>query len=264
MKLKKAVVGGLAFSVAAQMVASATIVYQEDFESSLTGWINSYGPMSIVNDGTLGNALNAGGNYARKAVQFTESTLASTGDYLELKFDYRFTEAPNAGYVRIGLFNDIDNDAVITNDDFEGAFIALRSPAGTTATRMYGQTSDIIGQTGAPSVNSNFDTDVRAGDILAYTFLMRITRDATGYTTQVSHGTQGGALSVVETFSIASSVYTYDTFAIRDGDLQSSGNVDLPILVDNISVDVIPEPATLGLVGLIGGALLFIRRCFMI
>ncbi len=39
---------------------------------------------------------------------------------------------------------------------------------------------------------------------------------------------------------------------------------DLGYVVDDISVSAIPEPATLGMVGLVSGAMLFIRRRLMI
>ena len=44
----------------------------------------------------------------------------------------------------------------------------------------------------------------------------------------------------------------------------ADGSADSAIFTDNVTLDVIPEPATLGLFGLIGGAMLWTRKRFMI
>jgi hypothetical protein len=60
-----------------------------------------------------------------------------------------------------------------------------------------------------------------------------------------------------------------DGFTINDGDLlimkMSSANTDIDgVGMFDMSFDVIPEPATLGLISAFGGGLLFFRRRFMI
>jgi hypothetical protein len=53
-------------------------------------------------------------------------------------------------------------------------------------------------------------------------------------------------------------------FMTAFGGPEDGSYVPGPIYVDNMRLEVIPEPATLGLVGLVGAGMLFIRRRFMI
>ncbi|MDF7822765.1 PEP-CTERM sorting domain-containing protein [Pontiellaceae bacterium B12227] len=72
-------------------------------------------------------------------------------------------------------------------------------------------------------------------------------------------GTAAPATATVSGFTFDS----LDNFLIRVNSLQT-GSPDSQLAITNFTSEVIPEPATLGLVAMVGGGLLFIRRRFMI
>lgn len=169
----------------------------------------------------------------------------------------------------------------------DGTFGSLASPAAETANS--GSTDGYNLSNGADGF-VDFSVTATGSDTQLTTFHFDATRFRSGsaenWTLEVLAGgdiNNGAAVTVASgTMAIYNSDFNLPDFdvdltTLADNDLGAGGTATFRLsfaggngssgqntYLDNVGISAVPEPATLGLVALFGGGLLFIRRRFMI
>jgi hypothetical protein len=119
----------------------------------------------------------------------------------------------------------------------------------------------ISSSTGPKNFDLSYSTDGSSyTPVLFYSALVNATPNAWSSATYNSSSHYIIDLSIFNDLNNAGNVYfrlTDDTTTSAGGGTVASGGTDR---VDNFTIEVVPEPSTIGLIGLAGGALLAFRR----
>lgn len=238
--------------------ASAAIVLFDDFEDDTIGsgppaiggsnvgggyTVNSGTIPVVANPETLGNTssqvIQAGGNtvdFNRLFAAFYGGNMLINGMTISYDFYHANAGVNNNDSIRVGVsYDGLDNDLLIRTDP-DGGFVLDGNDQAPTTDFGVGVWQKFTGTYTETGVNT-YD----------------LTWSITNLETSASiNGVQAVATTSAEAVGLL--------FLLVD---PSNGD-DYLGYVDNVSVDAIPEPATLGLVGLLGGGLLFIRRRLML
>ena len=211
-----------------------------------------------------GNALlvNSSTTFSRIVGVMGSGVTIAVGETLQLSFDMRFTETPDAGsgFLRVGIFNSastavtVDQDVgSFQNDDFGYGFSTNPGAAlaGGTSIATEEANNSILGgsnpggfnSTGVAGASINWGTTV-------HTAVFSITRLANG-SLDLSSSIDGGAAATANVAAINGS-YTFDEVAFGQGGM----NADLAL--DNVALTIVPEPSSA--FGLALGGLCFLRR----
>lgn len=262
--------------------ANASIVLQDSFDdgdrTANPAWylVKKESSATVVNDATLGggNAMqfdnqHAGSNasdapWTQKGVaaSFSDTTL-NTGETLKLSFDFRLlTATTQTGELRFGLAYDggtaftqdgTANGSSAGDDDYS-YFVGLSSGANTDlAIREDNGTSSGF-LAGGDVVANKASGSFTLNDTLKHTLVMEVTK------------TSDTLVDLSVTLDGTTTLTGQDTSNLKtlfnEVGLVST-NRDLDFMVDNLQVEVIPEPATLGIVTAAGIGIIAIRRRFM-
>jgi hypothetical protein len=225
--------------------AQAALIAQDDF--------NSYSDGALAGQGGWTTAFGTGNNVVGGVVD----AQGSGADYLSLP-----AALGDAGTVWFA----VDFGTSTDQSTWAGlSFFAPTAGASRTERVLIGDRSgaDVWG-IAIPSGNYNNSTNATLG---LKTGVGRITLGA-GTTSSIELWVGSDAVTAVDISGTAdaalSGLELYDVDKIRLGAGADSYLYDNFILGDTYQdVGAIPEPATLGLIGLCGGAMLFMRRRFM-
>ena len=256
--------------------ANASIVLQDDFNdgdrTANEAWylVKAQSTASVV-DGALNfNNEHSGSNpttapYAQKGIVANFNTVSlNPGDSLSLSFDFSLQSVVDqSGYFRFGLAYDdpsngtpfagdgATNGGTVGDDDYSyfvgmssgaNTGLAIREDNGTSNGFMAG--GDIVSDKGSGSYTLN-DTDTHS---VVFTIARSATEARRDFTVEI------------DGVEVATG---YDDWNLKV-DFNEVGFVsahrDLDFTLDNVQVEVVPEPATMGLVGLFGGMIALLRR----
>ncbi len=239
-------------------------------------------PPSVVNDnGTPGlggfamktNASNgqrivgtlyttgASSEFVSQAAQSSATLGTQVGDLLTLSFDYRALSTANGSangrWIYFGLFNSegttitSDGDAASAANDV-GYYVRMPVNTNTSSTTIF-ETSTVQELFGGSSIGSNA-TGSLAADLNPHSVKLVLERVSAGISgaVDIHFYFDGGFLLTANDLTPIS---TFDQIAV------SYGNLNSGLMIDNVLLEtgVIPEPASLALLGL-GGALMAVRR----
>ncbi len=249
----------LGFTVA--LTASADLVLLNYDGSSTAGWTTSAGTiaLSVVDDaGGIGggNALQfatTGKNNQFAELAFNQSVTLGVGDFLSVSLDYRFTTAPpNINFSTV--FGFVANSTFSTTDQHAATYanLGVNGPTGNLSKfQINGDVNE--------GKFATIDSGTTAHD-LTYT----VTRLAGG---QLEFNLQidGTTVDATKTGSTVPSSYLFDSIRLGGtawaGTGAGGGDGVEGFLYDNIVVTTsVPEPATLGMLGLGALLTLLIRR----
>jgi len=258
-------IGFIIIAVAA--ISSAGVILTDDFsDGNRTGW-HTYGNTTLTTTSNLYMTLTTSETVSRGAELNFGAQKLSVGDKLSVSFDMmQNTVSNSADRVRIGLYN--SNGTALIADTANAAtaaaylgrvgyYAALDTRTNSTGyvnirntTSTQTQLSTITGQSQVSLNNVNiFDANWDS-------VLWSIERTgAAEYTLAIS--VNGGAEKSWVHSSGGEMTDTFDTFVLY----QSTGIASFTL--DNVQVSVIPEPATIGMLGLGGVTLLMFRRRFI-
>jgi hypothetical protein len=235
-----------------------------------------YGPYSVVNNETATgyyvemprtNSANAnksmyqtvsGGDFASTALNVGETVNMS---FTVTTYGGNGPQTGDLGF-RFGLW-----------DEGTGASISSRldwnNPAGNTMRighRSSGASATAIGSQSASVFGTDIPTDITDTGLEGWSkkndsedVTLSLTR--TGASDYTAFVTWGDATLVYTNGISGMTLDSIDGVGFR---LQTAAFQNQGYTLSNLSVDVIPEPATMGLLGLFGGGLLVIRRMFKV
>lgn len=269
-------------------VASASLVVDDTFEDG--GRSNGTDPLDItwyranqnLNLSVVDDAFAGGGStkaldidignidaFKRIVGQFDPITLgAANGNYIELRFDIRAVSAPpnNQNGFRFGLYNSAGD--MISADETQTSWNPIegndygynaRIPTGTANTpSLYDEPAGdntLGGTTPGTTITDGGASSIGISDTSLHQVTFRLTRtgDTSVGFTLAYDGTP------VATATDSSGIYTaFDQVYFGSG---SSNNFDYRL--DNVQIEVVPEPATLSLTLcglLVGGLCRRVRR----
>ncbi|MDR1282532.1 MAG: PEP-CTERM sorting domain-containing protein [Opitutaceae bacterium] len=288
-----------AVSLCVSPLAHGTLVFEDDFNSGVSGWTTNTSSSTFVSTSTAGPiaispaahyVANGGSGDARFAASaaFSPVTLHA-GESISLSFDYKgITYSANNGSWFIFGLSDSGNSAGLEDDKgYLSAIGADTRTAQSARARYYSYSTGIDPSTAninGGSVDASRSTpyfqlngepaiaeDSATGNIEdSFHFAFVITRETNGDLsfvttfTNVTQSTESAPVSFTSTATIvAADIQTYRFDTINIGCIRRSGAA---FAVDNVLVDYqavpVPEPATVAsLLGL--GALLacaFLRK----
>ncbi len=232
--------------------ASANLLVSNTCDS-LTGWsLGEFpsGSLSITNNfggsGNTGNALVrplVDGNNQYAVLGLGQDVTLGNNDWLELSVDYRFTGTPPT-----------DNFSMIFG--FVGdAADALAQTAINLGVTDGGNNSKF--SQGAPGDNGGKFEGINAGTT-DHTLVFKFQMDATSSNVIFEVWNDGTSLGS-STKAIELTSTTFDS--LRLGGTSLGAGVDTQILYDNVvATTSVPEPATIGMLGLAGVVVTALRR----
>ncbi|VGO13971.1 hypothetical protein PDESU_02528 [Pontiella desulfatans] len=266
-KCMKIVLLGLIACAAGQLQAGVVTLYTDDFTAATDANLLGRTP-----GGTLGSGAGASANtwLAREADNPYTTQVDATDDvveYFQNPTDGKTSNgllafAPEAGKV-YALTADLDNNFTGLYDSvrlgFTSASVSNNFGGGTSA-RIY------TTATGDFKLNSKLEGDTAVNvDTTIGNGTMQMVLDTTAAQWAITASWQ--SQSTGEFVEFSSHTYTVnptDITHVGFGFSNGNGNLDpvegLGSTVDNFSLTVIPEPTTLGLLSMVSGTLLFIRR----
>lgn len=226
-------------------IVHADAIYQENFDGTLPTLVGN-------NQAELGGSA---ANTARRDINLGEWAYdPSTGNGVISGGAMNFV-AGHPAYIGVGTFQDASS--MVSGTTYRLTFDLVASQSGN-ASQDGNAFVDVWSASGFNIADGNnnesrvmMDTRETAAGVKLTTFVDASASDL-------------GGLIIADAGTYTSQ--TYD-FTWDGGDavaLMFSGNVGMDGAVDNISINVVPEPATLGLITVFSGAMLFIRRRFMI
>lgn len=191
----------------------------------------------------------------------------NNGDFTALAFNVgdtatlSFTATIDSSYslnsfadgLRFSMYDEASGDGVTGQLDYGTQASRFARVGGYRAFTGYDRMGSLNFSTDLTTSSSNpLDAQGASSDIS-----LSVTRDALNtYTTILDYG---GTFVTNITTDANMNVNEIGAVGIR-----LNGQADNKFAVSNLTVEVIPEPATLGLVALVGGALLFARRIFTV
>ena len=257
-RIQIGVVAGLCFLGA--RFSGAVLIVDDPFTDGGTGngadaldiaWASNGGTGSfgIVDDSAgigTGNALDRASTGTFVGIRGTFGTpvsINSAGDFISLQFDFRFTDVVgnNSSGFRFALGT--------TTSAYAFAIASGSSAAGNLFFNPNGSTGG-AGQVGLADQNT---TTYAVNDQLAHSAILTITRTATGIDVEASID---GVGSRIGSYADSGTGF-FDTF---ERIYVGSGNLVLPYRVDNVQVNVVPEPGPIGLLALGACWLIRLRR----
>ena len=249
------VVLALAFGLLqAASTAGAAPVFSDDFDDGTTGnWYRGGTNGTLSNAGTTLNWAEAGsGGDEVIGRSFTTQALG-IGETLQFKFDYTMTGG--VSIVRAGLFDTATTVAADgfqpANDGYDGYYTFLRdNSSSANNARFEDESSDYIlaGGTTIGSATTQFDMQLNT----QYLVVFDVTRtSASQIDTLIEFNSSDGSTTHM---SVTGTDTTNLQTSFDGAFIRTTGG---PVVLDNISVTLIPEPATIALVA---GGLLGLRR----
>lgn len=261
--------------------ASAAVIVQDGFTDGgrtngadpldLPWYQGTGGTLSVADDpaGTgfgAGNALffDSGGTFRRFLGVFDTPITIAPGETLNLSFDYRFPAAPasTGGNFRFGLYNDggtpltadTTSSSARTND-FGYAVTTNPGSAAANGTSITKEAAgdDILGGS-SPGGLVTFGT---AGGSVAsgttpHTATLSVSRNLAG--TALSFSGQLDNAAIFSGTDNSPSTFTFHEFAL------GSGGVEIDFAIDNVIINVVPEPTGALAISLVTGLLALRRR----
>lgn len=243
----------------------ATVVVSDNFDDGdLAGWSQKWtASMNNKFSNTGANAVMDGTATAQYRAINTTGFSLSAGDTATVSSDFRMDHT--------GV------DPTKVNGDFIGFLL-------TTTTTWYdgvNVTSDIANRKGAvgdtlpfaPYVENwitwnNFGVDTSTGGVgnwFSMDMHLSVSNGTYWSSMDINHG-GGTTTTTMKDLGIAAGTTVYSGYTTGYNDSGTNIMVSASmnnVAMDNFQVDVIPEPATLGLFAVISGAILFIRRRFL-
>ena len=240
----------------------------------------SGGTLSVGTNAVIGSgnamtfthtAVNPTNKWQQRIVgQMRETaTLVNTGDWAKLSFDVVLNNS-TAGAIRtfrFGLFNsngtpfladatDITASGLAANDT--GYMAALSTGTAVRGDLLYEQDTDLTFMGGTPSPLTVF-TDallpgLSANNTTRYSLSLIVTKGAAGMTVEYL---QDGVSKLINTTPFTTQLLNFDEVGFAGG-IATSPYSQLDWTLDNVTVEVVPEPATLALLGL--GGMVFLRK----
>ncbi|MGN6366801.1 MAG: PEP-CTERM sorting domain-containing protein [Phycisphaerae bacterium] len=271
--LRFAVPVAMVLAMACVEGASAATLYSNDFESgSAPEWVspNADTTLSVVDDGSGNHVLDvneAAATGGRPLVVPITSVTLADGDSVQLSFDVKMVTAagsiPSADRsFRFALFN--SKGTTSTSDDI--GYIG-RADTGTSATTTFDLSGNNPGTSGIFSVSgsakhtstSNTASVLNDNNVHTITVLLQRTgTDVFGSASFTNGATTVNIGPFDDTLSPTTQTYTFDELAIGYNNAAT-----LEYTLDNVNVTgttAVPEPASLGVLGLAGVGLLVRRR----
>jgi hypothetical protein len=225
---------------------------------------------TVANDTVIntGNALrlNATSSFRRFIGVFGATITILQGETLQLSFDYRFHEAAAAGNnFRFGLFNNAGtvasgNGAPVDSDNFGYASVTDPVTDSTTGTRVAYETAgdSVLGGStpGAMVFIGSNGTSVNSGTTSKGSALFTITRnlDDSIFLSSSING-QPAAFATLANPPSGSEFLNYSFHEVSIGVASTAADFS----IDNVLVQVVPEPSA-ALLGGLGALMLFRRR----
>jgi hypothetical protein len=245
-------IGVVLFIVA---VAQAGIVLNEEFDQSVGSTLTSMGwSTSAVNvvdtdfsaavtDGTTGLVVSGVNGVGAMLKQIDGGTTYTTGS---IKLTTVLKDWSYSGSNGLGLFLGFGDS---TDGDFAVAGLQLANSGTTIKAGFDNNFAGVNKYTSGTSAN---------GALPLMTLVLDVDLDNNLYNYTWT-GTNGDGSS--GSLAFAPVDFTIDSIAIG---LRGTGTMAGSATIDSMIVETIPEPATLGMVGVFGAALLFVRRKFMV
>lgn len=223
--------------------AYAGVIYQEDFESHATGaTLTAPWSWGVVNYDS--NLVATGGNYFPGGLPSAAIYAVEEGE-----------AGPDQGVNTLRAYADYGYAPNYANDQF-------------LETLLYAEHTITAGEAALGEASFTFDLkSIDLGGVSSATIFMKVVDPGNGWAT-VAHVTQditssdtdwaSGSLGIADISGSEGMLLQWGT-SVFSQNYSPTG-----IAVDNMSVEAIPEPATMGLLGLFGGGILFVRRFFKI
>jgi len=262
------------------LVAEAGVVYYDDFESGTANWftVNDNGTMAITNptDVTIGSGkvldmAPVGANIRRPQVSnFAADTTVGVGESISLSFDFRLTSLKNTpSSFRFGLLNNggtkvtanNTSDTLITNiagndPGFFGS-ISTGTSLGFKVQKDKATTSYIMANSDISTIGAGNTTGAGINDLLKHTAKLVVAKSSPGGVDTVTTDIWlDGTMIYTGTNAISPLQWTFNEVAFS-ANVATGGVLDYGYAIDNVSVNYIPEPATMSMLAV--GALMLRR-----
>ena len=240
-------------TVAVAVGTQAAVIVDDNF-STYSGYLNGNGNWVAGTDWT--NVTGGVTSPDFKRAYYNQAINLGVGDKVTVTLDNSFTTTTkNGNLLRFGLRGDAGLGNVANAYNF--ARIEIRN---TGDYRFYGD-----GNLGtAPDASVITAANLGTADNLqvVWSLTKSASADVFDVTAQSFNVTSNTAYTLWSGAVTNAAMYA-DTSLFFGMDSQNGLTKGKTFLVENVNVNVIPEPATLGLVAAMGGAVLFIRRRFM-
>jgi len=231
--------------------AEAGVVFSDDFNGGTTGnWYKGGTSGTLSNPGTTLNWAESGDSADEVIGRSFNTTSLQVGETLRLQFDYTMTGS--VGIMRAGLF---DTQNAVAADNFQSAvgtydgyytFLRNNSSSANNARFEDDGTAHIenLGTT-IGSASTQFDMQLNT----PYLVIFDVTRTAASQIdTLITFNSSDGSTTHMSVSGTTTTLLqnSFDGAFVR--------TTDGSVVLDNISVTLIPEPATFALVavGLLG------------
>ncbi len=239
----------------------ATVIFNDTFDSGTgTYYVDDTSGVTFDTSPPITNASGAitwnGNSNVIVGRSFADQTL-SVGQTIRVTAD--FTTPDTAGFIRFGLWNfgantiTADNWGNTLTGSAEGYYMFFQDNGATSDERYQSVTlpTEIMGaeteDIGDPAGSHNFASGT------TYSLLYEITLTAAGQVDTFASVSDGTTVLVSSTGQTTTNIIgTFDTFAFRN----QSGSFSL----DNVKLEIIPEPSSALLVGTLGGLCLLRRH----
>lgn len=248
----------IATAIMAASLAQATIVYQDNFDGDGLGTNTGIGGGAGLNqvntaswsDTGAGDAVysNNGGSGGFRAAMYSLNSFDLSGGF-KLTVGY---SASTVVLERFG-FGLVRTDTDVSTAVFDGLFSRDKGANGYNIGLSISDDGGTVAQ-GLTVRNGSFATLSNAQTITAGSQTVELTVFANGqYSYSIdgaaaTGGTVAGGLDLTQNYQFVA--YAQDDASVRS--LQS------------VTLETIPEPATLGLIAMVGGSLFAVRRIFII
>ena len=235
----------------------AGVIFSDNFNGGTTGnWYKGATNGTLTNPGTSLSWAESGSGGEEVIGRSFDATTLQTGETLRLKFDYTMTGS--VSIMRAGLF---DTQNAVTADNFQSAvgtydgyytFLRDNSTSANNA-RFEDDGSDYIENLGTTigSASTQFDMQLNT----QYLVIFDVTRTAVNQIdTLITFNSSDGSTTHM---SVSGTTTTLIQTSFDGAFIRTTGG---PVVFDNVSVTLIPEPSTLALAAVGLGGLRRRRR----